>query len=405
MSETTAPAAPNFAGNNELRLAVIGTGNRAYIGTHVSSVRPGARVVACVDTDPAGRERAVKMFGDVVVYETTADLIAAGGIDAAIVTTPDDTHADIAVQLLNAGIATYLDKPIAITVDECDAVLTTAAETGIPVYVGHNFRHSQVVQTMRSIIERGDIGEVKAIWVRHFVGNGGDYYFKDWHADRRRVNTLLIQKASHDLDIIHYLANGYSRRVVGMGDLMIYGQITDRRERVGEIADDWFSHDNWPPLSQTGLNPVVDVEDLSMMMMTLNNGVMASYEQCHFTPDYWRNYTIIGTEGRIENVGDKGGGIVKVWNRRHEFQAAGDVEYPLDGATEGHETDDIATMAEFLDHVIDGAPTVVSPVAAREAVAAGALAAESLRDGSTPRMVPELPDHVREYFSKLETAS
>ena len=37
--------------------------------------------------------------------------------------------------------------------------------------------------------------------------------------------------------------------------------------------------------------------------MTLDNGVQASYEQCHFTPDYWRNYTVIGTEGRLENFG------------------------------------------------------------------------------------------------------
>ena len=38
------------------------------------------------------------------------------------------------------------------------------------------------------------------------------------------------------------------------------------------------------------------------MLMQLDNGVFASYQQCHFTPDGWRNYTIIGTEGRIENV-------------------------------------------------------------------------------------------------------
>jgi hypothetical protein len=61
---------------------------------------------------------------------------------------------------------------------------------------------------------------------------------------------------------------------------------------------EWFSLDNWPPLAQTGLNPVVDVEDLSMVLMRLESGAMASYQQCHFTPDYWRNFTVIGTEER-----------------------------------------------------------------------------------------------------------
>lgn len=383
-----------------LRVAVVGVGARADIAQHVPGARPGAHVSAVVDSAEAGRERGRAAHPDAAVHADVHELVAAGTADAAIVLTPDDTHEEIAVALLRAGIAVYLEKPLAITVEGADRVLATAAQTGTPLYVGHNFRHSAVVRTMRGVIERGEIGQVRAVWVRHFVGNGGDYYFKDWHADRSRTNTLLLQKASHDIDVVHYLASGATRRVVGMGDLMMFGGIEDRQDRTGQTMPDWFSFDNWPPATHTGLNPVVDVEDLSMMMMTLDNGVMASYQQCHFTPDYWRNYTVIGTEGRLENVGDTGGGVVKVWNRRHEWQVEGDVEHPIEGDTSGHADADLLTMTEFLDHVLDGTPTVVSPVAARAAVAAGALAAESLRDGSRPREVPPLPEHVLAHFAR-----
>ncbi|MFD2348458.1 Gfo/Idh/MocA family oxidoreductase [Nonomuraea ferruginea] len=71
-------------------------------------------------------------------------------------------------------------------------------------------RHMGVVRLMRDIIRRGDIGEPKTVWVRHFVGYGGDYYFKDWHADRTRTTGLLLQKAAHDLDVVHWLAGGYT---------------------------------------------------------------------------------------------------------------------------------------------------------------------------------------------------
>jgi predicted dehydrogenase len=235
--------------------------------------------------------------------------------------------------------------------------------------------------------------------VRHFVGNGGDYYFKDWHADRANVTSLLLQKASHDIDVVHMLGGGYTRRVVGMGDLMVYGDVTDRRERPGETVHDWFSFDNWPPEAATGLNPVVDVEDVSMMMMTLDNGVQASYQQCHFTPDYWRNYTVIGTRGRLENVGDTAGGVVKVWNRRHEWQAAGDVEYPIEGVESGHTDADQLTMTEFLASLATGAATALSPIAARESVAAGVLATASLRSGSVPFDVPPLHPSITQYFA------
>lgn len=393
---TRPPAASAGTG---LRIAVIGTGARSVIAHHAPSALAGARVVAAVDPSPEGRERAAAHFPGIPVHDSVAALLGAQAIDAAIVTSPDDTHADIAVEFLRAGVAVYLEKPLATTLDDADRVLTTAAETGAVLYVGHNFRHAGVVRRMKEIIDQGEIGQVKTIWVRHFVGNGGDYYFKDWHADRSRTNTLLLQKASHDIDVVHYLAGAATQRVVGMGDLMVYGGIADRRERTGETMPDWFSFENWPPESATGLNPVIDVEDVSMMLMTLDNGVLASYEQCHFTPDYWRNYTVIGTEGRLENIGDTAGGVIRVWNRRREWSETGDAEYPIEGVSSGHEDADLETMREFLEHVVHGTPTVVSPLAARAAVAAGALAAASIRNGSRPYDVPALAPHVRAHFT------
>ncbi|GAA3666202.1 Gfo/Idh/MocA family protein [Microbacterium marinilacus] len=393
----TRPGGPIEAG---VRVAVVGIGARSVIAHHVPAAHPGARVVATVDPSQTGRARSAELFPGVPTHADVASLLAAEDVDAAIVTSPDDTHADIAVALLAAGVAVYLEKPLATTLADADRVLAEAARTGTPLYVGHNFRHAAVVRRMKEIVDRGDIGEVKTIWVRHFVGNGGDYYFKDWHADRSRTNTLLLQKASHDLDVVHYLAGAYTRRVVGMGSLMVYGDVQDRRERVGETMPDWFSFDNWPATAATGLNPVVDVEDVSMMMMTLDNGVLASYEQCHFTPDYWRNYTVIGTEGRLENVGDTAGGVVKVWDRRREWSVTGDAEHPIEGVASGHGDADLDTMREFLRHLVHGEPTVVSPLAARAAVAAGALAAQSLRDGSRPFDVPPLPQSVLSHFTR-----
>ncbi|WP_285037650.1 Gfo/Idh/MocA family oxidoreductase [Plantibacter sp. ME-Dv--P-095] len=389
-----------------LRVAVIGTGQRAYIAEHVAASPTPAAIVAAVDTTEIGRSRARQMFGDDLdVFDSHQALIAQGGIDAAIVTTPDWTHKEIAVDLLRAGIAVYLEKPLAITLDDADAVLQAAYESRTPLYVGHNFRHAAVVRLMHEVIERGEIGAVKSVWVRHFVGNGGDYYFKDWHADRSRVNTLLLQKASHDIDVVHFLAGAYTRRVVAMGDLAVYGEVEDREDRSGQTMADWFSYDNWPPEEQRGLNPVVDVEDVSMMLMTLDGGITASYEQCHFTPDYWRNYTVIGTHGRLENIGDTAGGTVKVWNRRRTWSTEGDAEYPIVGVEEGHADADVDTMNEFLAFVADGTPTTLSPVAARQAVAAGALAAHSLRNGSIPLDVPPLDPTLVEYFSSLTTST
>ncbi|HLT61016.1 MAG TPA: Gfo/Idh/MocA family oxidoreductase, partial [Microlunatus sp.] len=221
-----------------------------------------------------------------------------------------------------------------------------------------------------------------------------------WHADRSKVNSLLLQKASHDLDVIHWLAGGFPRRVVGMGGQTLYAGIGDRQDRSDQVVREWLSRDNWPPLTQRGLNPVVDVEDLSMVQLELDNGVFASYQECHYTPDYWRNYTVIGTEGRLENFGLDHSGVVRIWNRRTEYVPNGDREVPIPEVAGGHHGADPALLREFIAFVRTGAPTRTSPVAARAAVAAAALATDSMRDGSTPREVPPLPAELIEYFDR-----
>lgn len=381
-----------------MRIGIIGFGQRARMHELLRLPELDAQVTAVCDTSERGRAAAADALPSAFVTEAIDELLAQE-LDAVMVFTPDDQHVEPVIRSLEAGLAVFTEKPMATTLEDADRILATAHRTGSRLYVGHNMRHMPVVVLMKQLIDEGRIGDVKAVWVRHFVGHGGDYYFKDWHADRARTTGLLLQKGAHDIDIIHWLAGASSALVTGMGELAVYGGIDDRRDRSTERMGEWFSLDNWPPATQTGLHPVVDVEDISMVHMRLTNGALASYEQCHFTPDYWRNYTIIGSEGRIENLGDESGATVALWNRRHQGSAAPDEAFEVPEASGSHGGADERLIAEFVRFVRDGGETQTSPVAARDAVAAGVLATESLRAGSTPRHVPALPAALLAYFA------
>lgn len=384
----------------DLTIGLIGFGARATLREEVHRPGRGSRITAVCDPSERARDDARRLLPDALVTDDLDELLASG-IDAVMVLTPDDTHASLSIRALEAGVAVFCEKPLAIDLADADAMLETARHTGSRLYIGHNMRHMPVITLMRGLIQDGRIGDVRAVWVRHFVGHGGDYYFKDWHADRRRTTGLLLQKGAHDIDIIHWLAGAYTEQVAAMGELSVYGDITDRRERVGERMPDWFSVDNWPPSSLTGLNPVIDVEDISMVNMRLAGGILASYQQCHFTPDYWRNYTVIGTEGRVENFGDTAGSEVRLWNRRHRGAADADETFIVpEAADAGHDGADALLVAEFLRFVRDGGVTETSPVAAREAVAAGILATESLRGDGSAIAVPPLDADLIAYFER-----
>jgi len=380
---------------SDLRIGVLGYGGRAALAALAHRPGDGSRIAAVCDPRPERLALARDRYGDEPLLTSREDDFLAAGLDAVFVMSPDYLHERHAVAVLEAGAAAYVEKPMAITTAGCDRMLSTAARTGSRLYVGHNMRHMPVIAAMRRLIDKGAVGQVKAVWCRHFVGHGGDFYFKDWHAERAKGTGLLLQKGAHDIDVIHWLAGGYTRQAVAIGGLTVYGEAGRRDGAGGYLAPGAWTAERlatWPPAAQAGLSPALDVEDLSMMLMTLDNGVRASYQQCHYTPDYWRNYTVIGDAGRLENFGDGPGAEIRVWNsRRHAgYPGAPDQAVAIGANDGGHGGADPLIVAEFLRYARDGGETVTSIVAAREAVAAGCAATESLRSGGIPVRVPEI---------------
>jgi predicted dehydrogenase len=384
-----------------LRIGVIGAGGRGGLAGHAHQPRNGVRLTAACDVNPKALQQFQEKYGpDVFLTSDYRKLVERDDIDAVFVTSPDFLHEEQAIAALKTGKSVYCEKPMAITIEGCDRMLKAAFKHKARLYLGHNMRHMSFTNKMKELIDKGAIGEVKAGWCRHFVSYGCDAYFKDWHAERSKSTSLLLQKGAHDIDILHWLCGGYSQSVSAVGGLTVYDRIKDRHAKSDRGDASWHQN-NWPPLAQKGLNPIVDVEDLSMMLMRLDNGVLASYQQCHYTPDAWRNYTIIGTEGRIENFGDSPGEcVVRLWNKRSYYQPYGDEQYFIPHDPGDHGGADPRIVDEFIRYIRGEARIKTSAIAARYSVAAGCSAAYSLRHGSAAVKIPALPAKVVEYFDR-----
>lgn len=364
-----------------MNFGVVGWGLRKHLPKLAHQPERGWHLAALADPNAEAREDFSLFTGGTTVADYRE--LLREKLDGVFILSPDWLHVEHAVAFLEAGIPVYLEKPMAITVADCDKIIDAAERTGVKLYLGHNMRHFPVVQTLRDFIQSGAIGKVQTAWCRHFVSYGGEAYFRDWHADRSRSTGLLLQKGSHDLDVLHWLCGGYSKRVTAMGRLAVYGDQTERLPE-GENYPVAFER-TWPPRSLKPVYHTVDVEDLNLMLMELDNGVLATYQQCHFTPDAWRNYTIIGDEGRIENFGDGPGAVVRLWNQNHHtYRENGDMELIIPDAEGPHAGADHRIIEEFVGYLEDRVEPLTSPWAARMAVAAGVAGTESLRNGSVP---------------------
>ncbi len=369
---------------DKVRMGVIGVCGRGGIANHWRDSER-AEVVAGADVSSAALADFRSRMGDQVF--TTDDyrrMLERSDVDAVAVTSPDFMHEEHAVAALQAGKHVFCEKPLAISTEGCDHILRTWKQSGKHLMVGFNMRYMNIFRTMKEIIDSGAIGEIKAAWVRHFVGHGGTFYYHDWHATRRGSNTLLLQKGSHDIDMTHWLCGSYSRRVAAFGSLDFFGGDKPNDLTCPDCPDKrtCWEYDT-TSRTQCCFRQEVEVEDNNVMIMELDNGIKASYLQCHFTPDYHRNYTIIGTEGRIENSEPE----MKVWvkmRRAHTWKELADREYTIRPAVGGHGGADPVICEDFLDMVLCGKQPLATPEAGRMSVAAGCAGADSMRNGGRP---------------------
>lgn len=318
------------------------------------------------------------------------ELLSRPDVDAVAICSPDYMHEEHAIAALEAGKHVYLEKPMTITIEGCDRVMRAAKASSGKLMIGFNMRCMNMFRTMKEIIESGVIGEIKAVWVRHFVGHGGYFYFHDWHATRANCTSLLLQKGSHDIDMIHWLSGAYTKRVAAFGNLDFFGGDKPNDltcPNCDEKKTCWEYETRG--LEQCAKRKEIDIEDNEVMIMQLDRGIKATYMQCMFTPDYHRNYVFIGTEGRLENSEPE----MKVWVQTRSsdsWREMSDRTYSVKAAKGTHGGADPIITEQFLDMVIDGKEPVATPLDGRMAVAAGCCGAESMRNGGMPVDVPEV---------------
>ena len=144
----------------KLSLAVVGCGAVSLL-QHLPALerRSDVRLAAVVDPDVERGREVARAHGAEAALVSHEDLVGRG-IDAAIVATPNHLHAPITIDLLQAGLHVLVEKPMAITAAECDAMIAAADGAGRVLSVGLIQRFSAAARLAKAVIDRGELGRL-----------------------------------------------------------------------------------------------------------------------------------------------------------------------------------------------------------------------------------------------------
>src|ERR1700694_65659 len=141
-----------------LGVALFGCGGVS--GGHFSAyaANPKARLVAAVDVRPELAEAAAKRWGAEHWYTSTAEALANPDVQIADLCLPHHLHAPVAIEAANAGKHVFVEKPIANTLDEADAMIAACRENGVLLMVDQTKRYQNRHRKIKEYIDAGYIG-------------------------------------------------------------------------------------------------------------------------------------------------------------------------------------------------------------------------------------------------------
>ena len=208
-------AGPQSAlGGRPIRVGVVGVGHLGQHHARVYAGLPGVALAGVVDPDPARRAEMTARFG-VPAHADHRWLL--GRVDAASVAVPAKSHGPVVADLLAGGVDVLVEKPIAETVAEADALVALAAARGRILQVGHIERFNGAVRALQELVDSPGFIEVHRL--APYAGRGTDV-------------DVILDLMIHDIDIILSLVRSPLQDVHAVGVPVLTDQVDIANARL-----------------------------------------------------------------------------------------------------------------------------------------------------------------------------
>lgn len=300
-------------------------------------------VTAIFDPSRQARESVAEYcasHGDTpTLYDEFTAFLASDEIDAVLVASPNQYHACQSVTLLEHGINTLCEKPIATTLEDHDEIIDGANTSNAFYFVGFNLRASPFYTRLYELISHGTVGDVGMISCRESRG----HFHADYSFTQAKSGGTLLDKNSHDFDLYNWYADADPVVVLARGNQHVHTKNTD-------------------------------VTDQASIIVEYDNGVIGTLEVCMFAPfgQRVRMYEVRGSEGLLRAPNEADTVTLFKRNSRDTFRVT--------DTAGSHSGADISQMKRFLRCIQGRATPPASPLDAKKADAvalAGELAIET----------------------------
>jgi UDP-N-acetyl-2-amino-2-deoxyglucuronate dehydrogenase len=262
----------------KLKTGIVGTGKVGHLHAAALVNLPESEFTAVCNVNFAGAQVFAEQYG-VKAYRDVEEMVAEGGVEAVTVCTPHPLHAEPTVKAARAGAHVIVEKPLASSLEDCDAMIGAAREAGVKLAMISQRRLYAPVQRIKRAIEDGKLGR-PALGTVNMLGWRDEAYYASnaWRGTwRGEGGGVLVNQAPHQLDLLQWF----------MGP-------------IDELFGCWANLNH----------PYIEVEDTAVAVIRFKGGALGQVTVSNSqNPALYGKVAVFGTNGAGVGVQTDGGAM------------------------------------------------------------------------------------------------
>lgn len=268
----------------KIKFAVVGCGNIGKRHMTIIHDEPRAELVAFCDCDASVCRMLSEQYPGVTWYTDYDTMLREVACDVINICTPHGLHAEMSIAASEAKHHSLVEKPMALTSSDCNAMILAAKSNGVQLMVVKQNRFNVPIALTKQALDSGMVGKIfmvqaNVLWNRH------EGYYKDslWRGKKNLEGGALHTQASHFIDLL----------------IWWFGEVVDTQAKISTK------------------NHQIDIEDCGTALLTFDSGVMGTlnWTTCVYNKNYEGSITIIGENGTIK-IGGQYLNKIEFWDVR-----------------------------------------------------------------------------------------
>jgi len=213
----------------KIGIGMVGCGGMGMSLARGLEAVEAAEIVGAYDAAPGkAAEMAEKTGGK--AYAGLDDLLADARVAAVVVASPQFAHAENTVAAARAGKHVFCEKPMAVSLEQCDQMIDACAAAGVKLMIGQVCRYHAVHGRVRELVASGEFGKPVCMVVRRLGGPWGGVFNQHWRMERGMSGGNLLEINAHEIDFMRWVC-GDVERVYAAG-----GRYIDERIDYPDLA-------------------------------------------------------------------------------------------------------------------------------------------------------------------------